>query len=235
MRCRMFDDVVMRREMLSIGFTRRSKFVYEASWSTQDVQHFIYFGEDSRQYLVGRFGLRNQPAEEFGIDSVIKYGHPNLALIRHSRDPQTACSMNFEFDRINETSRASWPRIRITDMLGSELATFVAQFIKRHICPLTRHIIDLRSFLAFLVADREPTPWFASGPATRAAQLTAIAVRLEIGTNEIRELLRPHDRSISVDVFEKRLDPKTCVDRYLDHLISDWSKMVLAGVRKEHG
>jgi hypothetical protein len=55
----MFDDALMKEEMLAIGFIQRSRFVYEASWGSQYVEHFIYFGEDSRQYLVARFGLRN--------------------------------------------------------------------------------------------------------------------------------------------------------------------------------
>jgi hypothetical protein len=220
----MFDDALMKEEMLAIGYMRRRKFIYQASWGSQYIEHFIYFREDSRQYFVARFGLRNPIAEEFSIGSYIKYGHPNLQLIRQNRDPKTACSMSFEFDRINETSQTSWPRIHIPEMTSSELAVFVGRFIKLHIFPFTKHVVDLPTFLTLLIADREPTPWFASGHAIRAAQLTATASQLGLGRTEIRGLLKPHDKFISVALFEKQLDPESCVDRYLDRLILDWTQ-----------
>jgi hypothetical protein len=224
----MFDDISVKEAMLTIGYVQRSKCVYEASWGSEYVEHFVYFSEDSRRYLVGKFGLRNPLAEEFCIDSFIKYGHPNVQLVRQYRDPRTACSMSFEFDRIGGISRGPWPRIYIPDAASSELAAFITKFIKQHIFPISKEIIDLQTFLAFLAADVEPTPWFASGPAIRAAQIIAIASQLGLGGDEIREFLRPHDRQITVSLFETRLDPRSCVDRYLDQLVLAWTQRIIA-------
>src|SRR5262245_45608487 len=98
-----FDSKSMKREMRAIGYAQITKGIYKATWSSDDVEHFIYLESDSRRYLVARFGLRNVPVEEFGVASIIKYGHPNWGIMmqEHPRDSVTACNMRFEFSRID--------------------------------------------------------------------------------------------------------------------------------------
>src|SRR5262245_23789185 len=51
--------------------------VYKALWSTNDVEHFIYLSQylkDGRTRFNPEFGIKNPPAEVFGIDSIRKYG-----------------------------------------------------------------------------------------------------------------------------------------------------------------
>jgi len=85
----------MQKELAGIGFDRLSKHIYRATWSATEVEHFLYFGADSRQYFTAEFGLRNLKAEEFGVEAIVKYGHPNFQLWQMRRDPATACCMMF--------------------------------------------------------------------------------------------------------------------------------------------
>ena len=185
----MYDDKLMKAEMGSIEYIRQSKFIYKASWSNADVEHFVFFSKDSRGYFGGSFGLRNQFVEEFGINAITKYGHPNRQMMRQYRDPRTACSMSFEFGRIDKYTRTAWPRTRVQDISGSELAVFVAAFVSRHIFPIVRRIEDLGGLLDFLLSDEEPTPWLVTGPAIRAAQVVVLAKQLGLERNQIRRFL----------------------------------------------
>lgn len=221
----MFDDALMKTEMSSIGYVRKSKYVYRASWSSDHVEHFIFLGKDSRRYIVADFGLRNSIAEEFGIASIVKYGHPNFRVMLEHRDPSTACSMRFGFGRIDKFSGKLWPRIRIPEITGSELAAFVATFISQHVFPVTRHVTGLNSLLDFLIVDAEPHPWFAVNYAIKTAHIVAISSQLGLGRNEIRELLKPHEDAIKLVPGGKIRDPKSYVDRYVDQLLLDWKML----------
>lgn len=220
----MFDDASMKKEMLAIGYVRQSKFLYKASWGSAAVEHFLYFGKDSRQNFVARFGLRNRAAENFGIDSLMKYGHPNYRTAFGYRDPETACSISFDFARIDKFTMTSWPWIYLPEIEGSELAVFVADFIRKYIFPVIRHIIELKGLFDFLVADVEPCPWYASNQAIRVAHIVAVGCQLGIGKDEIRRLVTPHELAITKSFGFKvpKLEPKACVDRYVEDLFSDW-------------
>jgi hypothetical protein len=144
----MFDDALIKAEMLAIGYVRLSKFVYKASWGPDEVEHFIYFKIDSRGYFGAFYGLRNPVVEEFGIKSAIRYGHPNRVFVLQHRDPKTACSMMYEFGRVDKFSGALWPRIRVADIPSLELSQFVVGFIARHIFPIVRHVLTLKDLWA---------------------------------------------------------------------------------------
>jgi hypothetical protein len=102
-----FEDALMQRELEAIGYDRLRKYAYRASWSTAEVEHFLYLGKDSRQYFTAEFGLRNPAAEEFSVEAIAKYGHSNFQLWLKERDPATACSVRFEFERLDKISRNS--------------------------------------------------------------------------------------------------------------------------------
>src|SRR5882672_2509272 len=155
----MFDGVMMSKEMLAIGYIRLAKFVYRASWSSKDVEHFVYFEIDSRQYFAASFGLRNEAAEKFGIASMVKYGHPNYGKVQWHRDLSIECSTSFVFGRIDRFSRRLWPRIFTPEITGSELAVFVANFIGQYILPIIKRVNDLNGLFEFLIVDAEPHPW----------------------------------------------------------------------------
>jgi hypothetical protein len=218
----MFDDKVMQRELAGIGYCRLRKYIYRASWSTVAVEHFLYFGKDSRQYFTAEFGLRNPDAEEFGIEAIAKYGHPNHQLWLRERDAATACSMTFEFERLDKFSRSSWPRVRLPEISGHDLAILVAGFVRKSLLPIIAGITGLESYLAFLLADREPHPWFASNMMIRAAQVVAVSSQLGYSKDETKELLKPHSESIEKEMHHISNHTVTGFDMYVDKLLSDW-------------
>jgi hypothetical protein len=239
----MFDHSLTNETMLAIGYVRQSNFIYKdplssakveyfiykAAWSSRDVEHFIYFKIDSRGYLEADCGLRNPAAEEFGVDSLIKYGHPNARMIRQWRDSLTACSLSFEFARIDNFKGTLWPRFRVAGMPGSKLAQFVTDFISDHIFPIIKPILTLNDLFDFASTDAEPHPWFVDNSAIKAAIIIAIGTQLKLSRGRLRELLIPHDPFVAAALSETQLDPKTCVDRYVDHVLSDWASLNMDG------
>jgi hypothetical protein len=162
--------------------------------------------------------------EEFGIDSILKYGHPNRQIIRKYRDPRTACTISFEFGRLDSFTQRLWPRFHVQDKTGLELAVFSAAFINQHIFPLVLNIRDLESLLDFLVSDEEPTPWLASGPAARAAQVVALARQLDFGRDRVQSILKPRERMIVANLVGKTHSSQPLYeyfDHYIDQLWSD--------------
>lgn len=223
----MFNDGLMRKELVTLGYSRRTKFTYQASWGTKQVEHFVYLGKDSRQYLVGRFGLRNPRAEAFGVESLIKYGHPNHRTTLQQYDPKTACSINFEFGRLDNFSQKLWPRFRTTDVSGSDLAILVSKFIGENIIPVVKHLVTLSAFLNFLVADQEPTPWFVTNPLVRAAQVVATARQLGLGERKILAFLTSQERLISANLVDTQ-HHTDAAEKLVEQLVSDWERMVSA-------
>ena len=220
----MYDDKSMEEEMRAIDYVRQNKFVYKALWSTAQIEHFIFFSIDSAGYFGARFGLRNPALEEFGIDSLIKHGHPNFQMIRQYRDPRTACTLSFEFNRIDNFTQSVWPRFRAQDKEGSKLACFSTAFISNYIFPLVQRIGDLHSLFDFLLADDEPTPWFVATPPARAAQAVALARQMGIEKDRIRNLLDPYKQMIAAHLTGKKIHRDKAagyLDSYIDQLFSD--------------
>ena len=172
----MFEDKLMQRELAAVGYDRLRKFIYRASWSTAAVEHFLYFGKDSRQYFTAEFGLRNPDADQFGVETMVKYGHhPNFQLWARERDA-TTCSMTFDFGRLDKYSFTLWPRVRLPEISGQDLANLVIGVVRQNLLPVIASITDLQSYLDFLLADRDPNRWLASkNLMIRAAQVVAVS------------------------------------------------------------
>jgi hypothetical protein len=91
--------------------------------------------------------------------------------------------------------------IHVEGKAGSELATSVVSFIRQYIFPIVRNILDLKTFLGFLLSDREPTIWMATSASARSAQIVAVANNLGISRDEILGFLRPFERMIAIDLI----------------------------------
>jgi hypothetical protein len=128
-----FEDDLTRRDIAIVGYDRLSKYVYRASWSTAEVEHFTYFGIDSRQYVTADFGLRNPEAEEFAIQAIVKYGHPNFRTWTRERDSATECSMRFGFASLNNVSQNSWPRVHLSTISGYALAALIVGCLRQNV------------------------------------------------------------------------------------------------------
>jgi hypothetical protein len=213
----------MQKELAVVGFDRLSEYIYRASWSTTEVEHFLYFGADSRQYFTAEFGLRNLKAEEFGVESMVKYGHQNFRLWQMQRDPATACSMMFSLGTLSKISRDPWPRVRLPTISGHDLATLTAGFVRQNLLPIIEHVTDLETYLAFLLTDREPNPWLTGANLMiRVAQVVAVAAQLGRSNVEIREFVRPYDRMIEKRMQHIAIKSLTGIDMYVDGLLVDW-------------
>ncbi|WP_041536002.1 hypothetical protein [Parvibaculum lavamentivorans] len=224
MRLNVFEDTLIQKELAVIGYDRLRKSVYRATWSTAEVEHFLYFGQDSRQYFTAQFGLRNPDAQKFGIEAMVKYGHPNFQLWAKERDVVVECSMTFHFASLDKFSRTSFPRVRVPDTSGDELVNLVMGFVVRNLLPIIKSIIDLETYLAFLVADLEPNRWLvSSNHMIRVAQIVAVAAQLGRSDAEIKELLKPYDCQIEKRMRHIANDTVTGIDMYVDKLLSDWA------------
>ncbi|MBX3446185.1 MAG: hypothetical protein KF765_05485 [Parvibaculaceae bacterium] len=224
----MYDDALMQTNLAGIGYERLRKYIYRASWSTPHVEHFLYFGQDSRRYFMAQFGLRNPDAQQFGIAAMVKYGHPNFQLWAKELDVAVDCSMTFHFASLDKVSLTSFPRVRVPDIGGSELTNLVVDFIRGNLLPVIDAITDLESYLAFIVADRPPNPWLISpNHMIRVAQVVALAAQLGRSGDEIRELLRPYDSQIEKRMRYIANDTVTGVDMYIDKLLADWTLRAL--------
>lgn len=224
----------MRKELAAIGYDglgkqrmpkewkRFGKYVYRASWSTAEVEHFLYLGEDTRRYFTAEFGLRNPAALEFSIEAMAKYEHANVRLLLEKSDLTTA-SMGFNLGCLKEISQSPWPRIHLSEISDGDLAIFVADFVRQNLLPFVQTITDLQSYFSFIVNDQAPNPWLI-GNMSRAAQVVAVAAQLGRSDAEIRELLRPYESRIQGEMRHIAADKTMGIDTYLDSLISDWHR-----------
>jgi hypothetical protein len=219
----MFDDELMQKHMTQVGYLRLRQFVYQASWSSKEVEHLVFLEVDRRAYLGCDFGLRNPSVERFASTAIVTYGHPNYAAARAKDETAILCSMRFSFGRIDHFTRKSWPRVRVSDVTGIELAQLVADFVSDHILPTVKHLTTLDRLFKLLIADVEPYPWLAVNRAIRAAQIVAIGCQLGVDKKSIRQFIAPHDHLIAQDLHGGDThDNETCVDRYVGNLMSAW-------------
>lgn len=220
----MFEDNAMQRELNTVSYRRLSKYIYRASWSTREVEHFLYFEKDSHKYFVAWFGLRNDIVEEFSIASAVRYQHENFQLTLKGRDPSTACSMKFVFGSLDEFSQNPWPRVHLSNISGHDLAILVSGFVRQSLIPSIGSIVDLQAYLAFLLADQEPNRWpTTNNHMIRVAQIVAVAAQLGRSSSEIKELLRPYDHQIEQRMRWIANHTVTGIDMYVDRLLSDWA------------
>ena len=165
----MFNKKYSEQLLLDAGYIRVSQKIAKAVWSNAEIEHYIYFAKETRGYLVASFGLRNVAAEKFGIHCLKCYGHKNFLFSINNWDPSSTCSMNFDFSRLDNFSGNLWPRICLLDRKEKETAEVIASFIKLNLTPEISDIVDLTSYLVFLLQNVEPWPWFAVNRAIRAA------------------------------------------------------------------
>ncbi|WP_139017495.1 hypothetical protein, partial [Bradyrhizobium sp. STM 3809] len=136
--------------------------------------------------------------------------------------------MSFAFGAFDGFSQALWKRVPVQNGLGKNEVEKIGQFIRQHVFPIIRHVIDLEAFLAFLVADKPPTIWFVTNPSVRAAQIVAVARMLGRERWEILKYLRPFERIIAIDLSGRPADPREkfvgSLELYVDSLIADLAK-----------
>jgi hypothetical protein len=204
--------------------------LFKASWSSNEVEHFIYLGSDIKhhKYLVGKFGMRSPIAEKFSIESMVAHGHPNFGLTLEERarwnDSKCACALTYEFQRFDRARKKVEPRIFLPNAEPAYMASFISSFVSDQLLPVIQHITNSDAFLRFLIRDVEPCRWFCASPAIRAAQIVAVGSKLGADKYQIRHWLEPYERLITNNLCISLSDPKSCVDWYVDRVAADWTK-----------
>lgn len=131
--------------------------------------------------------------------------------------------MTFEFGRLDKYSGKLWPWVRLPEITGHDLAVFVAGFVGERLLPVIRGVTDLQAYLAFLLDDREPHPWFATNYLMRAAQVVATSAQLGVSQAEAKRFLQPYEDSITKVLHNIGSGAVTRADVYVDNLLSDWA------------
>src|SRR5215510_10639015 len=97
----MFDKTQLNAIMSRAGYDEVRDLTYRAAWSTDEVEHFVYYAIHGRtdRFLTAHFGLRNPCAEAFSVLSIQKYGGRFMFdALRY--DKAASCTMRFAFGRL---------------------------------------------------------------------------------------------------------------------------------------
>ena len=215
----MFDEAILTARMNEIGYRRVDRHIYRADWSSEDVEHFIYFSlyGTPNDYLAADFGLRNQRAQTFAQDEIRRYGGPVYQLMKMNK--KAHCSMNFPLG-----SLASWgPRssLRISSMSNQALVMKIIEDIKTRLLPLIRNVTSIDHLSSFLCQNAESHAWLRSNGAIRAGMIIELMLRTGISVIELEIMLEPyHDRIASNLLDAQDPDPSAYVKKVIDDAIS---------------
>jgi len=193
----MFDEKPMTSGLAELGYLRLKKRTYKASWSSEDVEHFLFLSLHSgRHYFTCDFGIRNPPAERFALECLKLHGGPFFQTIRF--DPRYGCSMRFSLGRL-----AGWgfrSTLTISDMSEEALADKVKSDVRDLLCPVVRSILAPADLFSLLVKNVEPCRWLGVSGALRAAMIAYLGRRMGIETSELESMLQPYLRDITGSV-----------------------------------
>lgn len=193
----------------------RGAHCYRATWSNEEVEHFLYLGRDikQRRYFVGQFGFRCDRVEDFANESRDKYGHPNYALVKGSEDRNTSCSMRFALFRPGSFDRPMWAN-------DEAVQKHLDALVGTQLLPAVQDITSVSKLFDVLKLDLEPYRWFRTNPIVRIAYLVAIADRLGVSRVSVRDAFAPYDVFITRQLGH--LGSEFTIDRLLDGLLADW-------------
>jgi hypothetical protein len=217
----MFDPTPIDEALTRAGYKRRKRLVYQAQWSTPEVEHFITFSLHGRpkELVTARFGLRNPRAEMFSAKCIRTYGGDLFKILRSREDIGTNCTMSFSFSRLIPRVRR-WS-LNVSDLSNSMLRTTIESFIANSVLPVVAGVRGLDEFFCFLIADAEPCPWVASNGAIRAAQIVAVGRQIGRTAEQIRVTLGPF-KSCIFRGLSKTSGRNPDTDSYLDKVFADW-------------
>jgi hypothetical protein len=159
--------------------------------------------------------------EEFSIESLLKYGHPNYRHWIEHHDRRIGCIINFSFDRLSLSAGRGYHRDFIPLESGS-LPRCVADIVRDELLPVVREVGTLQGIFGILVSNVEPFPWFATNCIARAVQVFALGRLLDFPNRAIRDFLAPQYHLISRHLVDASM--KSSIDSFMDHLSHDWEE-----------
>jgi hypothetical protein len=185
----MFDEKSLIPGLSELGYVRLKRLTYKASWSSTDVEHFLFaslFGGGN--YFRCDFGIRNPGAEQFALECLKLFGGPLFHDVCF--DPRYDCSNRFPLGKL-----AGWSvRWSLTISAFSEpaLADKVKDDIEHLLLPIVRSILSPADLFSLLIKNVEPCSWITVGGPLRAAQVVYLGRKLRVTTSELRSMLQPY-------------------------------------------
>lgn len=84
------------RTLSELGYELLHDRVYKATWSSPDVEHFLYLAGGPRGISAG-FGIRNPDAEAFAVREILKcFSDDTMArALQLEYDERSSCTMRF--------------------------------------------------------------------------------------------------------------------------------------------
>src|SRR5690242_6920443 len=194
--------------------------IYKAKFPSDDVEHFLYVGGGIKRqkFLVAKFAFRSPVIEEFSVNALLKYGHPNYRLWIEHHNQQIGCLMKFGLARFDR----AWQSWESTPLASEEAVRLVASIADEQLLPLIRDASTLPGLFRLLASDVEPCLWLVTPGIARASQVVALGQRLQIPREAIIGFLAPHHVRYSRDVPDPQI--RSSVDYFVDRLTEDWER-----------
>ena len=186
----MFDEKSLTPGLSELGYVRLKRLTYRASWSSTDIEHFL-FGSVLRggDGFLCDFGIRNPEAEQFALECLKLFSAPPLREVRFN--PRYDCSNLFPLGKWAGWS-IGWT-LTISEFSETAFADKVKGDVERLLLPVVRSILSPADLFSILSKNIEPCSWvtLAGGP-LRAAQVVYLGRQLGVTTGELRSMLQPY-------------------------------------------
>lgn len=183
-------ESVLEKAMREIGYTRFAKYIYRGLFSTEEVEHFVYFRRYGirKRYLSGVFAARNRKADEFAIVEINKYGGELYRLMEY--DTQYSCLMKFPLGIL----AGGQPRssIDLEEWSPDELSSKLKNDVLSKLPPVVRPVTSLADLTFLLMRDSGPFNWVYGNAAMRLAQIIYLCKLLKLSDEGIAPLIEVH-------------------------------------------
>ena len=204
------------QSLSELGYQPLHDRVYRATWSTPDVEHFIYLTGGS-QGVSAAFGVRNQCADRFARREIIKYGGDTIArALEHEYDERSSCTMRFSFSLFDPF----WSR-PIRSLFDPILGPKMHRMVTERIFPAVKDVVTIDKLLCLLLADKRPCHWVATNGAIRAAQIVVLADKCGVPSAQTRATLEARQQWIA-NGFLKSSPMRNNPAEYVNRVLEDW-------------
>jgi hypothetical protein len=193
----------------ALGYVRVRKNVYQAAWSSSEVQHFVYLSlyGTPKEYLVVDFGIRNLKAEQFSLDCIRSFGGIIYQTVRHNM--QVDCLMRFSLGMF-----ARWaPRssLALNQLPSGKVIEILKHDFEQCLFPIIQPILAIEHLFSLLLDDVEPCPWMRVNGGIRIAQVACLGRQLQMSTVELQKTVGAV-REKWASAFQQEVAPETYIE-----------------------
>jgi hypothetical protein len=184
-------------ELLKLGYASPAPKIFRAKWSSNEVEHFLYFRYGRLNWSVQvDFGIRNGPADLFATECMRLYGgEPYRSGMKPGQfDCLTRCSLGRLADW---SSLFSLQIAGIAGIPAGDVAAKIVEDIEHRLLPEIGSISSADALLDLLRGDDEPCRWGYMNGAIRAAQIAYLGSVTGLTEDDLRETLKARHRDIT--------------------------------------